>query len=348
MTSDFVSPQTDLKRHFLFVSPADPTRIRAGWRVIIHFTIFFLLMIVFVLVFDGVASLIIGGHPRNRSLLVVYAMVLATVLTTMFAAKRLDHRPMRDYGLAFDKRWLRDYMFGFAAAAVQMTLIFAFLASGGWIHFTIARGATSISLALLSGFVLHLGVGFEEELMTRGYQLLNIEEGFRGWMPQSGAAILAVIVTSVFFGFLHAGNPYASTVSDVNLIFAGISLAAPVLLTRQLGMSMGAHTAWNFFQGPVFGMAVSGNHRFASLFITTSGGPEVLTGGAFGPEAGVVSLVAEALFIVAAILYVRMTRGRASILPPPVSSPSSETPEHLPQSELSKSQEAQAPAATDR
>jgi succinate-semialdehyde dehydrogenase/glutarate-semialdehyde dehydrogenase len=131
------------------------------------------------------------------------------------------------------------------------------------------------------------------------------------------ATALAMLVTSSVFGLMHAGNPNASAVSNVNLIVAGVALAIPVLLTRQLAISMGAHTTWNFVQGAVFGFPVSGQDLATPIVDSEPTGPLHLTGGAFGPEAGVLALVAEVLFIIAVVVYVKRTRGAARVLPPP-------------------------------
>ena len=91
----------------------------------------------------------------------------------------------------------------------------------------------------------------------------------------------------------HALNPGATAATTTKIALAGIFLALPFLLTGKLALSIGVHIAWNFFQGNVFGFPVSGNSMFrTTIFNTVQGGPELWTGGTFGPEAGLLGLIA--------------------------------------------------------
>jgi hypothetical protein len=75
------------------------------------------------------------------------------------------------------------------------------------------------------------------------------------------------------------------------LVASGLFLASGYLRTRQLWLPIGLHIGWNFFEGPLFGFAVSGTGPF-TLIRQVPTGPELLTGGAFGPEAGLIVLPA--------------------------------------------------------
>jgi hypothetical protein len=304
----------------IFFAPSDPARPRAGWRLFVYFGLTFVVVILImtpIIMVDEAVPADLVGEDDDR-LLSVFVFLLATLITTKWAARVLDRRSIEAYGLSFDRRWLRDYTFGLAAGTLQMFFIFGVLWSAGFIRVEDVRFNGTVAGALVVGLLIHLAVGFYEELSSRGYQLLNFEESLRWWNPRI-AIVFAILASSVIFGFLHAGNPNASAISTINLVVAGVSLAVPVLLTRQLGISAGAHTSWNFVQGPVLGMAVSGVMPEAPVVAVVPTGPEFMTGGAFGPEAGIVSLVAEFLFVGGVILYVRRTRGDVKILPPPSS-----------------------------
>ncbi len=320
----------------LFFAPADPSRPRAGWRLFLYFGLTFIVVLLIMMPLIMVDELVPADliDEDDGRVLSVFVFLLATLLTTKWAARSLDRRSIESYGLRFDRRWLRDYIFGLTAGAAQMFFIFTVLWSAGFIRVKDVRFNATVAGALLAGLLVHLAVGFYEELSSRGYQLLNFEESLRWWNPRV-AMVFAVLASSVIFGFLHAGNPNASAISTTNLVVAGVSLAVPVLLTRQLGISAGAHASWNFVQGPVLGMAVSGMMPESPVVAVVPTGPEFMTGGAFGPEAGIVSLVAEFLFIGGVIVYVRRTRGEVKILPPPeplrdrlLESPRAESDQH--------------------
>jgi hypothetical protein len=89
------------------------------------------------------------------------------------------------------------------------------------------------------------------------------------------------------------------------LILAGVFLGYGYTSTRQLWLPIGLHTGWNFFEGTVFGFPVSGMADFPSLIHITVKGPILLTGGAFGPEAGLVILPALGLGALLVYLYTK-------------------------------------------
>jgi hypothetical protein len=111
------------------------------------------------------------------------------------------------------------------------------------------------------------------------------------------------------FGLLHATNPNASWISTLNLILAGLFLGLGFVLTGELAIPIGLHITWNFFQGNIFGFPVSGMKSGVSLISIQQGGPNLLTGGAFGPEAGLVGIFAILVGSILIMLYVRNTRG---------------------------------------
>ena len=102
----------------------------------------------------------------------------------------------------------------------------------------------------------------------------------------------------------------ATVVSTVNLFLAGLFLGLPFLLTDQLAMPIGIHITWNFFQGNVFGFPVSGTSNNETTFIAVhQNGPDMWTGGAFGPEAGLLGLAAIIVGSLLIIWWAKRTRG---------------------------------------
>jgi hypothetical protein len=99
---------------------------------------------------------------------------------------------------------------------------------------------------------------------------------------------------------LHLGNPNATWVSAAGIFLAGLFLAYGYLTTKQLWLPIGLHIGWNFFEGVVFGFPVSGLDIYR-LMRTTISGPDLWTGGAFGPEAGLVLL--PGLLLGAALIF---------------------------------------------
>ena len=209
-------------------------------------------------------------------------------------------------------RWLErtdDREFSFIGAAPEL--------SAGWaIGFALFSAMTGI-VALLGGFeVLGLrGVGglwsmlsvavfsgIFEETLFRGVLFRHIEAMLGSWA--------ALAITSALFGAAHLANPDGTPFAAVAVAMeAGILLGAAYLLTRRLWLAVGIHAAWNFTQGWVFSVPVSGGKAPLGLLITRRIGPDWLTGGTFGLEASVPALVvATAAGVVILIFAAR--RGR--------------------------------------
>ena len=151
-------------------------------------------------------------------------------------------------------------------------------------------------------------MGFGEEFVSRGYHLKNLAEGFR-FLGRTGAVCLAVLISSLVFGLLHMGNDNASWISTLGIVMAGIMLAAGRLVTGSLAAPIGLHISWNYVQGPVLGFPVSGNLTEGSWLALEQGGDPLWSGGEFGPEAGLVGLMAE-LFLVLVFVIWGVRRGK--------------------------------------
>jgi len=130
---------------------------------------------------------------------------------------------------------------------------------------------------------LSLGAGFFEELVFRAILFRIVEEKLGSW--------IALAISSLFFGVAHIGNPNATLFSSIAIaIEAGILLGAAYMLTRRLWFAVGIHIAWNYVQGAVFGIAVSGG-EVKGLMSSHLEGNELFSGGAFGAEASLITLV---------------------------------------------------------
>ncbi|MEX2402833.1 MAG: CPBP family intramembrane glutamic endopeptidase [Balneolales bacterium] len=283
----------------IFDNPRE-SRIRAGWRLLIQALAFlFLLLFSYLLLSDYV----------SENIMLVWVSVVAT-LSVWFAARILDFRRLKEYGLDFNEIWLRQFLVGFGLGAGAMAAIFLIYLVMGWVEFLgfgwqrFQNG--SFTLSFLSYFFAMCSVGYYEELWSRGYQTRNLAEGlnFQRFKPEQ-AVLGAILLTAAFFGMLHAWNPHATVLSTVVITLAGIMFAVPYVITGQLGISIGLHISWNFFQGGVFGFPVSGLSNPSSILQVRTTGPEIWTGGLFGPEAGFLGLIFVILIIVVVLVYLR-------------------------------------------
>ena len=204
---------------------------------------------------------------------------------SMSPRRWLDKRSFESLGLKLDQRTLLDILAGIGITFVQMGFIYIVMLGLGWLTFEgFAWQFDPISVVLtsvLTFFVVFIFVGWNEELLSRGYHLQTIASGIN--------LFWGVVISSAVFGLLHLGNPNATWVSAAGIFFAGVYLAYGYIRTRQLWLSIGLHIGWNFFEGVVFGFPVSGLGHLRVDRINVHG-PELWTGGAFGPEAGLIVL----------------------------------------------------------
>lgn len=298
-------------------------RLRTGWRLILQLGLFagllfaggFLLSALQQMLFD--ISLVIGSSTHAAVLIIEVTLNWLLLLASVWLAARfLDRRPFRAYGFNLNRRWWADFAFGLALGALLMAGIFLAEYALGWVRVTGYRqtGFQTFSAGILFYLAQYIGVGIQEETLSRGYWLRNLAEGFH--LPRWGARTalwLAYVLSSSIFGLLHLANPHSSLVSTLNLILAGFLLGLPFVLTGELALSIGLHITWNFFQGVVFGLPVSGLQADTSFLVIQQAGADLWTGGSFGPEAGLIGLLGMLIGAGLILVWVRFTRGKANL-----------------------------------
>jgi hypothetical protein len=255
---------------------------------------------------------------------------LLMTISVWLAGRFFDRRRFIDFGFHFNGRWWADFRFGLSLGAGLMALIFLIELTVGWISvsgtFCTQNPETPFLSAIVIPLIIFLVVGFYEELFSRGYQLTNLAEGLTGKIIKPRTAILlAILLSSAAFGVLHASNPHASLASTLNIGLAGFFLAAGYVLTGQLAIPIGLHISWNFFQGNVFGFPVSGgDFRSATFIQIQQSGPDLWTGGFFGPEAGLLGTGAMILGIIITMLWIRKQHGQIDLYLPLADPPTSD------------------------
>jgi membrane protease YdiL (CAAX protease family) len=262
-------------------------RLRAAWRIAGQLGLLLLFMIILSV---PLVILPLAGIPLGTNFLFLTSQAIGFIAITIsvFIARRfLDQRPVRSLGLERG-RAAADLFIGVIIAGVMMTLIFLIEWLGGWISI---EGTTWQQTERLAGilvmFIVFIAVGWQEELLARGYLLRNLIDGLNpGW---------AVLISSAIFGLGHLGNPNVNPIAILGLLLAGVFFAFAALRSGQLWLPIGLHIGWNFFEGPVFGFPVSGLSLPTLIQQGTSPGADLFTGGAFGPEAGLILLPALAL-----------------------------------------------------
>ncbi len=307
----------------------DQNRLRAFWRLGFHTALVLLLtalltvgLLFLAVTFDvatgtGLQDVVTGTGPIElmdapwvNLVIAPLATFLGIIAATYLAGRWFDRRSFKNFGITFSKHWFTDLAFGLGLGAALMGLIFLI----GWLtgslqvtgYFVVSNANGGFLLSLLQALVFFVFVGIYEELLSRGYHLVNLAEGFNGkLLSERWALMLAFLVSSIVFGVLHLGNPNATWVSAFNITIAGLFLGLGMVLTGSLAIPIGLHITWNFFQGNVFGFAVSGINLGATIIATETVANTWLVGGEFGPESGLLSLAAMLIGGILTVLWIR-------------------------------------------
>ena len=160
------------------------------------------------------------------------------------------------------------------------------------------------ALLLVLALPVMISSAYIEEILFRGTLLRLLEEWLGTWIALSLSALL--------FGAVHLMNPHATLWSAIAIaIEAGLLLGGAFILTRRLWLAIGIHFAWNYVQGSVLGVAVSGN-QFGGLLDVSLSGPTLISGGSFGAEA---SIIAVAVCSLASAVLIRKAYQKGHIEP---------------------------------
>lgn len=294
----------------IFISPDEP-RLRAGWRLLIHTIVLVILVLVFSTILAGLGIVLglvdlasIESSGYAGLVIQSLAMFFGITITTWLARRWLDRRSFVSLGFTVNRSTALDLGFGFILPGVLFGLIYAAEYAAGWLTYEGTALQTGSLLTALGGLGVGLAVfvlvGWQEELLSRGYHLQNLVDGLN--LP------LGVLISSGVFALLHLANPGANWASTLGILAAGYFLAYGWIRTGRLWLSIGLHIGWNFFEGTVFGFPVSGTGGFNFIHQTVNG-PELVTGGVFGPEAGLVVLPAMGLGAIAIWWFTRRRTG---------------------------------------
>jgi membrane protease YdiL (CAAX protease family) len=183
------------------------------------------------------------------------------------------------------KNAFKNYFLGFLMGFIMLGTVIILMSIFGSIDYE--NNPEEFKIELLGTFLLLLGgyviQGAAEEILVRGWLFQVIAVKYKPW--------LGAVISSVIFAFLHGLNTGVSALAIVNLLLFAFLLVFLILNHKNIWVACGWHTAWNWTMENIFGLNVSGNEGGDSLLNLTSNGPNLLTGGAFGPEASIFTTI---------------------------------------------------------
>ncbi|MFL5578174.1 MAG: CPBP family intramembrane glutamic endopeptidase [Gemmatimonadaceae bacterium] len=257
-------------------------RPRWGWRLVIFVVAAAVAFSLLGALVAGLASLLFALTAERLLGLGEWALTLSLLAATAFTLGVVDRRGwdhvFMGRGAGRPGRLALGFLLGALAIGVPSGLLLAarWLRVEPWVQGSWSGAAWSLAVTLAPA-------AFWEELMFRGYPFAVLRERFG---PR-----LALGVTSLVFGVVHAQNPGAAPLPVLMVVVAGVFLGGVMLATRSLYAAWGAHFAWNWTMAAIFHMAVSGAGFPTPNYRVVEVGPDWLTGGSWGTEGGIGALL---------------------------------------------------------
>ncbi len=254
------------------------SEVRPGWRIFLFFLILGIGTALFIIPVSG----LLAGQTTALDMLLGLAAVLATYCMTRF----VNRKPFTAVGLSLHPATFRELGWGLLLGFGMMSVIFLAEYLLGEVRLVWRDFPPLKVLAVLgSGFVTFLVAAAAEELLFRGYVFQTLIQ----WITFLPAMLLMALV----FALSHLANPHITILSTLNVGLAGIWLSFAYMKTRSLWLPIGLHFSWNFTQTSLYAFRTSGlDFGGRELFASIQSGPDWLTGGAFGPEGGVLATIA--------------------------------------------------------
>lgn len=256
----------------------------------------------------GVLALALGAGyrllPRSTTataLLLGASVPAAAALIAGAALLRgVDGRSPAALGIGVSRRTAGLSAIGLSIGITGLVVAAGLLLAGGLLTYRQDSGTTAQWLGTLAthGAVFAVAA-LAEEAVFRGYP-------FQVLVRTAGAPI-AIAVTSFGFAVVHSNNPEVGVLALVNIFLAGVVFALAFLRTLSLWFVTALHLGWNWAMATLFDLPVSGFQDFDTpLYEPTVVGPAWFTGGAFGPEGGVVGTLGFAVALVAVLRLPRV------------------------------------------
>ncbi|WP_125705904.1 CPBP family intramembrane glutamic endopeptidase [Lacticaseibacillus daqingensis] len=253
---------------------------------------------------SGIGDIVLGVFQVNvRSLplnFYLLSMLYCEGIAVLAMLVRYRQRPLLLGTSNSDINIDRDYLWGLLLGGIVFTVIWALILIQGGYALSVVFKASHLWLIVLYLFGFMIQSLFEE-LVCRGYVM--------GYWLEQGHVLTAVLLNALLFMGLHLGNPGFNKQAALGIFLFGILMSLVRLACGSIWMGAGFHAIWNFFEGIVFGTAVSGLPNIGLIVKSSATANNPLaSGGVFGLESSTTSIVVH-LIAIAAVLFIIQNSG---------------------------------------
>lgn len=256
--------------------------------------------------FEAATGNIVLKMPDYVTVVTLLATALLIVAAIVYC-KVFEKRKVSSLGLRRGNVG-PEYFIGLLIGLAMIGLTFLIAYASGSVTFSLnANGIAPVILLYFVGYIIQ---GAAEEIFVRGYFMVSISRDYNLW--------IAVIFSSLVFSFLHAGNTGIGILPYINLTLFGIFEAVYICKRGNIWGACAIHSIWNFVQGNVLGISVSGMPKHPSVFITESDPSRVwANGGNFGLEGGFACTIVL-LVAIGIVLLAKTKESEISVLEKPL------------------------------
>lgn len=222
------------------------------------------------------------------------ATIFGTILSVIYC-RFIESRSLRSMGIKKEKA-VPDYLCGIAIGFVLMTVITLLSALTGVNKISVSDNIpVGIILFYLLGWFIQ---GMSEEFIFRGY-LMNSIGG-------KHSVALAISVSSIAFAFAHSTNPGFGILPIINLFLFAAFAGLYIICTGNIWGACAIHSIWNFTQGNIYGLSVSGTGNINTVLVTEPVSSNAfLTGGTFGIEGSIFTTIVMIAAIVIVLFKIK-------------------------------------------
>lgn len=268
-------------------------------QIFMFFVVGFIIIIgqYFVLAF---MDLVFSFDYENKYMIYnLFSTVCGTVISIIYC-RFIEKRPLLSMGVKKDNL-ISSYLSG---------MIIGFLMLSGTIIINMVFGAMTfeginnnlnvkIFILYFSGFIVQ---GMSEEFIFRGF-LMNSIGGKHN-------IILAVVISSSMFSMAHIMNDGVTVLALINIMLFGAFMSVYMIYSENIWGVSAIHSIWNFSQGNIFNINVSGTDSGETLFIThLLEDKPIINGGSFGIEGGIATTIILTLSFVLLFMFIRKKKG---------------------------------------
>ena len=230
-------------------------------------------------IFDVVTAII--GEKMNYAIAVLIQLfaTLATVAVVLLFCLLAEKRSLLSLGFT-GRGAVSEYVVGLLGGLILF---------GSAVLLCVATGTVTVSLSTKSpawgmlalyflGFLIQ---GMSEEMLCRSYLMVSLSRRWPLWV--------CAVINALLFSLLHLGNSGISVIALINIFLFGLFASLLTLRRGSIWMVGALHSMWNFAQGNLFGIPVSGIRGLPSPLsstLTEGTWQGVINGGAFGLEGG--------------------------------------------------------------